>query len=75
MGKVFSTYKSLLDCSRLIGPSSKGLMLQAPNVKTKKTLGDRAYMCAAPKFKNNLPYHVRNENNFKFNFAGLTLLV
>ena len=29
--------------------SNKGVMLQAPNAITKKTLGDRAYMCAAPK--------------------------
>ena len=29
--------------------SNKGLMPQAPNAITKKTLGDRAYMCAAPK--------------------------
>ena len=33
-------------------------MLQAPNAITKKTLGDRAYMCAAPKLWNSLPYHV-----------------
>ena len=41
--------------------TNKGLMLQAPNAITKKTLGDRAYMCAAPK---RLPYHVRNEIDF-----------
>ena len=44
--------------------SNKGLMLQAPNAITKKTLGDRAYMCAAPKLWNSLPYHVRNEIDF-----------
>ena len=44
--------------------SNKGLMLQAPNAITKKTLGDRAYMCAAPKQWNSLPYHVRNEIDF-----------
>ena len=40
--------------------SNKGLMLQTPNAITKKTLGDRAYMCAAPKLWNSIPYHVRN---------------
>ena len=44
--------------------SNKGLTLQAPNAITKKTLGDRAHMCAAPKLWNSLPYHVRNETNF-----------
>ena len=39
-------------------------MLQAPNAITKKTLGDRAYMCATPKLWNSLPYHVRNEIDF-----------
>ena len=37
-------------------------MLQAPNAITKKTLGDRAYMCGAPsKLWNSLPYQVRNK--------------
>ena len=45
--------------------SNKGLLLQAPNAITKKkTLGDRAYMCAAPKLWNSLTYHVRNEIDF-----------
>ena len=35
--------------------SNKGLMLQIPNVISKKTLGDRAYICAAPKLWNSLP--------------------
>ena len=39
-------------------------MRQAPNTITKKTLGDRAYMCAAPKLWNSLPYHVHNETDF-----------
>ena len=39
-------------------------MLQAPNAITKKTLGNRAFMCAAPKPWNSLPYHVRNEIDF-----------
>ena len=33
-------------------------MLHAPNTMTKKTLGDRAYMCAA------LPCHVCNKMDF-----------
>ena len=44
--------------------SNKGLMLQAPNAITKKTLGFRAYMCAAPKVWNSVPYHVRDEIDF-----------
>ena len=44
--------------------SNKGLILQAPNAIAKKTLGDRAYMCAASKLWNSLPYHVRNEIDF-----------
>ena len=50
--------------------SNKGHVLQAPNAITKKkTLGNRAYMCAAPKLWNSLTYHVRNETilvNSKF---------
>ena len=44
--------------------SNKGVMMQAPNAITKKTLGDRAYMCAALKLSNSLPYHVRNDIDF-----------
>ena len=40
------------------------IMLQAPNAITKKTLGDRTCMCAAPKLWNSLPYHVSNEVDF-----------
>ena len=39
-------------------------MLQAPNSITKKTLGNRAFLCAAPKLWDSLPYHVRNEVDF-----------
>ena len=56
--------------------SNKGVMLQAPNPITKKTLGDRAYMCAAPKLWNSLPYHVRNEIDFgKFKILLKTWLL
>ena len=44
--------------------SNKGLMPQAPNAITKKTLGDCAYMCVTPKLWNSLPYHVRTEIHF-----------
>ena len=44
--------------------SNKGLILQVPNTITKKKLRDRACMCAAPKLRNSLPYHVRNEIDF-----------
>ena len=55
--------------------SNKGLMLQIPNVISKKTLGDRAYMCAAPKLWNSLPCHVRNESDFnKFKILLKTYL-
>ena len=47
-----------------IGSSNNGLMLQVPNVITKEILGDRAYMCAAPKLWNSLRYHMRNEIDF-----------
>ena len=39
-------------------------MLQAPSAITKKTFSDCAYMCAAPKLWNGLPYHVRIESDF-----------
>ena len=56
-------------------PSNKGLMLQAPNAIAKETLGDRAYMCAALKLWNSLPYHVRNEIDFgKFKILLKTCL-
>ena len=47
-------------------------MLQAPNAITKNTMGDRAYMCAAPKLWKSLSYHVRNNILLKthpFNLA------
>ena len=34
-----------------------GIMLQTPRTLTKKTLGDRAFLAAAPKLWNGLPYH------------------
>ena len=45
-------------------PGQPGSYEEAPNAITKKTLGDRAYMCAAPKLWNSFPYHMRNEIDF-----------
>ena len=45
-------------------------MLQMPRILTKKTLGDRAFLAAAPKLWNGLPSQIRNEPNFN-RFKGL----
>ena len=47
-----------------------GIMLQTPRTLTKKTLGDRAFLAAAPKLWNGLPSQIRNEPNFH-RFKGL----
>ena len=47
-----------------------GIMLQTPRTLTKKTLGDRAFLAAAPKLWNGLPSQIRNEPNFH-SFKGL----
>ena len=47
-----------------------GIMLQTPRTWTKKTLGDRAFLAAAPKLWNGLPSQIRNEPNFH-RFKGL----
>ena len=47
-----------------------GIMLQTPKPLTKKTLGDRAFLAAAPKLWNGLPSQIRNEPNFN-RFKGL----
>ena len=39
-------------------------MLQTPRTLTKKTLGDRAFLAAAPKLWNGLPSQIRNEPFF-----------
>ncbi|CAH3024975.1 unnamed protein product [Porites evermanni] len=36
-----------------------------PSLKLKKTLGDRAFSSAAPNLWNNLPLHIRLEDNFE----------
>ena len=47
-----------------------GIMLQTPRTLNKKTLGDRAFLAAAPKLWNGLPSQIRNEPNFN-KFKGL----
>ena len=44
--------------------SNDGILLLAPRHITRKTLGDRAFVAAAPKVWNNLPLCIRNEDNF-----------
>ena len=38
--------------------------LSPPMIKTSPTLGDRAFIAAAPKLWNALPYDVRSTSNF-----------
>ena len=45
--------------------SASGLILKYPCLKLKKTLGDRAFLSAAPNLWNNLPLHIRLEDNFE----------
>ena len=45
--------------------SANGLILKYPSLKVKKTLGDRAFSSAAPNLWNNLPLHIRLEDNFE----------
>ena len=47
-----------------------GIMLQTPRTLTKKTLGDRAFLAAAPKLWKGLPSQIRNEPSFR-RFKGL----
>ena len=44
--------------------SSSELLLMPPRVRTKKTMGDRAFVAAAPAVWNKLPSNIRAENNF-----------
>ena len=45
--------------------SASGLILKYRSLKLKKTLGDRAFSSAAPNLWNNLPLHIRLEDNFE----------
>ena len=39
-------------------PSNDGILLSHPNFKTLTTLGDRAFVAAAPKLWNHLPLEI-----------------
>ena len=55
--------------------SASGLILKYPGLKLKKTLGDRAFLSAAPNLWNNLPLHISLEDNFeRFQFLLKTHL-
>ena len=43
--------------------SSNAVLLDAPYIRTKVTLGDRAFQVAAPKLMNSLPSELRLINN------------
>ena len=43
--------------------SNDTLLLKMPTCKTKVTLGDRAFSCAAPKIWNNLPLSIRKSQS------------
>ena len=45
--------------------SASGLIFKYPSLKLKKTLGDRAFSSAATNLWNNLPRHIRLEDNFE----------
>ena len=51
------------DQSRYNLRSSLELQLSPPSTTTKKTLGDRAFMAAAPKLWNRLPISIRTKNS------------
>ena len=44
--------------------SRNGITLNCSSVKLKKTLGDRAFLSAAPTLWNKLPLHIRKTANF-----------
>ena len=55
--------------------STQGLLLMPPTVKTKKTLGGRAYVSAAPSVWNTLQAIVKSEQSIvKFKFRLKTFL-
>jgi hypothetical protein len=43
---------------------NEGTLLEDYGTKTKKTLGDRAFVTSAPKIWNELPMYIRNLHNF-----------
>ena len=44
--------------------SNEGTLLEDYSTKTKKTLGDRAFVTSAPKIWNELPMYIRKLHNF-----------
>ena len=59
--------------SRNLRSSQDTLLLQIPSQKTKITLGDRAFVCAAPKVWNSVPLEIRKSaslNIFKSRLKG-----
>ena len=48
--------------------SNDKFLLSPPMIKTSPTLGDRAFIAAAPKLWNALPYDIRSKSNLKLHF-------
>ena len=59
-----SSLLTVREYSRYNLRSSDGIVLVDSSIRTKKTLGDRAFSTAAPKVWNNFSLHIRNEKNF-----------
>jgi hypothetical protein len=51
---------ALLPSSYNLRRNNKGILLATPTFKSKKTLGDRAFVVAAPKLWNDLPRDIRD---------------
>ena len=62
--QYLSSLLTVREYSRYNLRSTDEVVLVDLSVRTKKTLGDRAFSTAAPKVWNNLPWHIRNEKNF-----------
>ena len=62
--QYLSSLLTVREYSRYNLRSTDGVVLVDLSVRTKKTLGNRAFSTAAPKVWNNLPLHIRNEKNF-----------
>ena len=57
------SFKSDHACSYNLRSSQDRLLLKLPQLKTKVTLGDRAFSCAAPKLWNSLPIAIRQSQS------------
>ena len=64
-GYLIDLITMLIEQPRYNLRSASGLILKYPSLKLKKTLGDRAFSSAAPNLWNNLPLHIRLEDNFE----------